>query len=144
MLVVIAYPYTRGVFVPPVEEITTQGYDMQFGTNLLGMLILVTNVVILLLTFSVSSTGPFYLTQLLLPTLLSTAKSADGGTVRVITSTSSGHYTCSSSNPLVFDTFKDGPTRRVRTSDWLYYQSNFVGVRVTFIPAYICLISSIG
>lgn len=117
---------------------------MQFGTNLLGMLILVTNVVILLLTFSVSSTGPFYLTQLLLPTLLSTAKSADGGTVRVITSTSSGHYTCSSSNPLVFDTFKDGPTRRVRTSDWLYYQSNFVGVRVTFIPAYICLISSIG
>ena len=26
----------RGVFVPPMEQLTAQGYDSQFGTNVLG------------------------------------------------------------------------------------------------------------
>jgi NAD(P)-dependent dehydrogenase (short-subunit alcohol dehydrogenase family) len=39
--------------MPPPSELTTQGFDLQFGTNVIG---------------------PFYFTKLLLPTLLQTAK----------------------------------------------------------------------
>ena len=43
----------RGVMLPPIEQLTADGYDLQFGTNVLGH---------------------YYLTTLLLPTLISTAK----------------------------------------------------------------------
>jgi len=59
-----------GVMYPPVESITEQGYDMQFGTNALGH---------------------FYLTKLLLPVLLATAKNSPAGTVRVVNVSSLGH-----------------------------------------------------
>ncbi|KAI0067968.1 NAD-P-binding protein [Artomyces pyxidatus] len=48
-----------GVMVPPIEVLTAQGYDAQFGTNVLG---------------------PFFFTNLLFPVLLSTAKGENGGT----------------------------------------------------------------
>lgn len=57
-----------GVMIPPKGSRTTQGYDLQLGTNCVG---------------------PFLLTKLLIPTLLETAKIAPPGTVRV-TWTSSG------------------------------------------------------
>lgn len=28
--------FDRGVMQPPIEQLTTEGYDMQFGTNVLG------------------------------------------------------------------------------------------------------------
>jgi NAD(P)-dependent dehydrogenase (short-subunit alcohol dehydrogenase family) len=31
-----AHRSTRGVLAPPIETLTAQGYDMQFGTNVLG------------------------------------------------------------------------------------------------------------
>ena len=31
-----AHRSTRGVLSPPIEVLTAQGYDMQFGTNVLG------------------------------------------------------------------------------------------------------------
>ncbi|KAJ6556182.1 NAD(P)-binding protein [Mycena capillaripes] len=54
-----------GVMGPPIEQLTAQGYDLTFGTNVLGH---------------------FYLTKLLLPTLLATA--APGKPARVINTSS--------------------------------------------------------
>jgi len=59
-----------GVMNSPVDKITEQGYDMQFGTNVLGH---------------------FYLTKLLLPVLTTTAKNSPAGTVRVVNVSSIGH-----------------------------------------------------
>ncbi|KAF9019195.1 NAD(P)-binding protein [Hymenopellis radicata] len=58
-----------GVMLTPIEETTVQGYDQQFGTNVLGH---------------------FYLTKLLLPTLEATAAATPNlGPVRIITTSSS-------------------------------------------------------
>ncbi|KAJ8591108.1 NAD(P)-binding protein [Rhizopogon salebrosus TDB-379] len=87
-----------GVMVPPKDLLTMDGYDLQFGTNVLGH---------------------FYFTKLLLPTLLATAKSAPDGKVRVITTSSSAHTL----GGLNFNTFKDCPARK-KLSIWeLYGQS---------------------
>jgi retinol dehydrogenase-12 len=51
-----------GVMIPPKGSKTTQGYELQLGTNCVG---------------------PFLLTKLLTPTLLQTAKIAPAGSVRV-------------------------------------------------------------
>jgi NAD(P)-dependent dehydrogenase (short-subunit alcohol dehydrogenase family) len=56
--------------IPPVDMVTEQGFDMQFGTNVLGH---------------------FYLTKLLLPLLTATAKNSPSRTVRVINVSSAGH-----------------------------------------------------
>lgn len=55
---------------PPVEELTHDGYDLQFGVNVLGH---------------------FYFTQLLLPVLLTTAKVSLDGKTRVVNTSSIGH-----------------------------------------------------
>jgi len=59
-----------GVMYAPIDKITEQGYDMQFGTNVLGH---------------------FYLTKLLLPVLTATAKNSPAGTVRVVNVSSVAH-----------------------------------------------------
>ncbi|KAI5892224.1 NAD(P)-binding protein [Schizophyllum commune H4-8] len=59
-----------GVMLTPVEKLTAQGYDMQFGTNVLGH---------------------FYLTKLLLPIMQSTA-AAIGIPARVIVTSSLMHW----------------------------------------------------
>lgn len=60
----------RGVMFPPVKELTHDGYDLQFGVNVLGH---------------------FYLTQLLLPVLLATAKVSPDGKARVVNTSSMAH-----------------------------------------------------
>lgn len=60
-----------GVMYPPIDKVTSQGFDLQFGTNVLGH---------------------FYLTKLLLPVLTATAKKSPAGTVRVVNVSSLGHY----------------------------------------------------
>ncbi|KAI6146054.1 hypothetical protein BKA82DRAFT_1008570 [Pisolithus tinctorius] len=92
-----------GVMHPPVELLTDDGYDLQFGTNVLGH---------------------FYLTKLLLPILLSTAKSSPAGTVRVVNTSSTAHWFGS----LDFDTFKDTPKRRAQHAVSLYCQSKAANV----------------
>ncbi|KAI6135356.1 hypothetical protein EV401DRAFT_1899757 [Pisolithus croceorrhizus] len=87
-----------GVMHPPIELLTDDGYDLQFGTNVLGH---------------------FYLTKLLLPTLLSTAKSSPVGTVRIVNTSSTAHWLGS----LDFDTFKDSPRRRAQGTVKMYTQS---------------------
>lgn len=83
---------------PDIELLTDDGFDLQFGTNVLGH---------------------FYLTKLLLPVLFSTALSSPDGTVRVVNTSSSGHWF----GGLDFDTFRDSPKRRARRREALYGQS---------------------
>ncbi|KIL55063.1 hypothetical protein M378DRAFT_91451 [Amanita muscaria Koide BX008] len=88
-----------GISSPPIGQLTAQGYDAQFGTNVLGH---------------------FYLTKLLLPTLSSTSKNP-GQKVRIVNMSSLGHM----SHPLDFETFTDTPKRRKRSPWYLYCQSKF-------------------
>ncbi|GLB38375.1 putative NAD-P-binding protein [Lyophyllum shimeji] len=92
-----------GVMHPPVEEVTAQGYDLQFGTNVLGH---------------------FYLTKLLLPALLAGAKTSPDGKARVVNTSSSAHVAGS----LDFNTFRDSPKRRKCSRFSLYAQSKFGNV----------------
>jgi hypothetical protein len=70
--------------------------------------------------------GHFYLTKLLLPVLLSTAKSSPPGTVRIVNVSSSAAYM----GQLDFNTFKDSPARRKRSTVFLYCQSKLVGLLI--------------
>ncbi|KAH8115056.1 NAD-binding protein [Phellopilus nigrolimitatus] len=96
-----------GVMAPPVEQLTADGYDLQFGTNCLGH---------------------FYFTKLLLPTLIETAKSTNDKHVRVITTSSSVHMFHGPG--LKWDTLKDSPARRKYNKWLLYGQSKFGNVVV--------------
>lgn len=88
-----------GVMEPPIDKVTAQGYDLQFGTNVLGH---------------------FYLTKLLLPTLLEASKSSPDWKPRIINTSS---VVSILADPLDFNTFKDGPARKKRSPRWLYKQS---------------------
>lgn len=92
---------------PPVEVVTEQGYDMQFGTNVIGH---------------------FYFTKLLLPILLETTKTSPDGKARVVHVASVGHEFVSG---LRFDTFKDSPQRRRMHPTTLYFQSKFANIVVS-------------
>ncbi|KAG1723243.1 uncharacterized protein EDB91DRAFT_1173181 [Suillus paluster] len=89
-----------GVMVPPTELVTADGYDLQFGTNVLGH---------------------YYFTKLLLPILTSTAKATPESKVRVVNVSSCAHLF----GQLDFNTFKDGPARKKWTRASLYNQSKF-------------------
>ncbi|KAJ6598270.1 NAD(P)-binding protein [Mycena vulgaris] len=88
-----------GIMVPPVDLVTSDGYDLTFGTNVLG---------------------PFYMTKLLLPALLAAATS-DSTTGRVVNLTSVIHYVADPD----YATFKDTPARRKRHPADLYAQSKW-------------------
>ncbi|TFK40853.1 hypothetical protein BDQ12DRAFT_680150 [Crucibulum laeve] len=92
-----------GVMMAPTDQLTAQGYDLQFGTNNLGH---------------------FYFTKLLLPTLLSTAENNPPGTVRIVNTSSFAHRL----GNLDFNTFKDGPARRKKSPMYYYNQSKFGNV----------------
>ncbi|KAI0745540.1 NAD(P)-binding protein [Earliella scabrosa] len=90
-----------GVMFPPVEQLTVDGYDLQFGTNVLGH---------------------FYLTQLLIPVLLS---GAPDQRARVINTSSMGHTSVSG---IDFDTLKEHGKRKKLGTQKLYFQSKFATV----------------
>ncbi|KAG1899527.1 uncharacterized protein F5891DRAFT_402704 [Suillus fuscotomentosus] len=92
-----------GVMTPPIELVTADGYDLQFGTNILGH---------------------YYFTKLLLPILTSTAKATSEGKVRVVNVASCAHLF----GGLDFNTFKDGPARKKCSKGKLYNQSKFANV----------------
>lgn len=91
----------RGLMWPPKEQITSDGYDLQFGTNVIGH---------------------FYFTELLMPALLAGKETSLDGHARVVTTSSSGAYF----HTLKWDTFVDGPARLQMSTQDLYYQSKFV------------------
>ena len=73
---------------PPIDMVTKQGFDLQFGTNVLGVNFTQINTVS---AHSQTHTGHFYLTKLLLPLLLATAKKVPPREVRVINVSSIVH-----------------------------------------------------
>ncbi|KAJ6581564.1 NAD(P)-binding protein [Mycena capillaripes] len=89
-----------GVMMPPVEDRTTEGYDLQFGTNVLG---------------------PFYFTKLLIPALLAGAKSSPDGKARVVNTSSGMHLM----NNLDFKIILDDKKRKKAGSQSLYALSKF-------------------
>ncbi|KAJ7823018.1 hypothetical protein B0H13DRAFT_2215759 [Mycena leptocephala] len=91
-----------GVMMPPVEDRTADGYDLQFGTNVLG---------------------PFCFTKLLLPALLAGAKSSPDGKARVVNTSSGMHLT----NRLDFKIILDDKKRTKAGAQSLYALSKFVG-----------------
>ncbi|KAG8941421.1 hypothetical protein FRC04_004214 [Tulasnella sp. 424] len=92
-----------GVMTPPIEQTTEDGYDLQFGTNVLGHA---------------------HFTLSLLPALLEGAKSSSDGKARVVCTSSLVTY--SNSEPLIkFDTLKDGPARHKLGKRGLYAQSKY-------------------
>ncbi|KIM89111.1 hypothetical protein PILCRDRAFT_60821 [Piloderma croceum F 1598] len=91
------------VMAPPIELLTADGYDLQFGTNVLGH---------------------FYFTTLLLPALLLGGKTSGDGTARVVNVSSSGHILSN----MNFNTFKDGPARKKAGTEKLYFQSKYGNV----------------
>ncbi|KZO92783.1 NAD-P-binding protein [Calocera viscosa TUFC12733] len=96
---------SAGVMACPIELVTKQGYDMQFGTNVLGHA---------------------YLTLLLLPLLQETAKAH--GSARVVTTTSAGHGQAPKGG-FDYATLKDGPVRRKKYGAWtMYFQSKWGNV----------------
>ncbi|PCH40330.1 NAD(P)-binding protein [Wolfiporia cocos MD-104 SS10] len=87
-----------GVMVPPVEQVTADGYDLQFGTNVVG---------------------PFLFTKLLIPALLAAKETSPDSHARIIITSSSAAMLAN----LKFDTFRDGPERKKTSTSGLYAQS---------------------
>jgi retinol dehydrogenase-12 len=93
-----------GVMAPPIDQTTADGFDLQFGTNVIGHHL-----------FSV----------LLHPALRAGARTAPAalGGARVVHLSSVAAYAHAS---LDFASFVDGPARRRKGSSVLYLQSKFV------------------
>ena len=97
----LSHFFLRGVMAAPVDQLTVDGYDLQFGTNCLGH---------------------FYFTKLLLPLLIESAKADPVFKARVVNTSSSGHYL----STVDFATLKDSKERRKQGTQTLYAQSKFV------------------
>ena len=99
-----------GIMWSPPSLLTTHGHDAQFGTNVLGH---------------------FYLTTLLLPILISSAKSSvDGsGKSRVVNVSSLGHRFApgrAKGGPVVIESLVPGVKREGMSPQDLYHQSKAV------------------
>ncbi|PCH33230.1 NAD(P)-binding protein [Wolfiporia cocos MD-104 SS10] len=94
-----------GVMWPPVELVTADGYDLQFGTNVIGH---------------------FFFTKLLIPALIAGVESSPDQHSRIVNVSSGAAYM----STLNWDTFKDGPARRRMASNVLYAQSKHGNVVV--------------
>ncbi|KAG8849192.1 hypothetical protein FRB96_000899 [Tulasnella sp. 330] len=81
-----------GVMNPPIEDLTTDGYDMQFGVNCLGHA---------------------HFTLLLLPQLIAAAKLSPDGKARVVNVSSNGAYGAGSVG-IYFDAMTDTPQRKAK------------------------------
>ncbi|KAF8965144.1 hypothetical protein BDZ97DRAFT_1918567 [Flammula alnicola] len=93
-----------GVMMTPIDQVTSQGYDLQFGTNVLGH---------------------FYFTKLLLPTLLAGAKSSPHGKARVVNTSSAASMFIST---IDFNTLNDTLARKKKGTGLLYSQSKFANI----------------
>jgi len=97
-----------GVMVPPVEDLTAQGYDLQFGVNVLGH---------------------FLFIQKLLPLLKSTSNSVVE--TRVVWVASSVQYLFRNP-PVKFENLTDTPSRTKLGKRQLYCQSKFITVMLNY------------
>ncbi|PSR79872.1 hypothetical protein PHLCEN_2v6860 [Hermanssonia centrifuga] len=102
-----------GVLGTPIEQVTAQGYDMQFGNNVLGH---------------------FLLLKLLYPVLA--ASTVPSSPSRIIWLASASQYFFQA--PMKYDTFKDGPARIKLGIHQHYCQSKFANVLLSFHLARTC------
>jgi len=109
--------------VPPITEISKDGYDLQWGTNVLGVSRTLSRYIRHMRLTLIYFVGHFYLTKLLLPLLESAAMSVPDIKARVINTSSQVHVLAPG---IEWDTLKDGPARLQKSPNWLYNQSKFV------------------
>ena len=86
----------------PIEQLTTDGYDLQFGTNVVG---------------------PYVFTTHLLPLLFRGAQSSPDKKARIVNSSSSAQLFA---NTIELDAMKDVPRRKKLGSAKMYTQSKLV------------------
>ena len=104
---------------PPADQLTTDGYDLQFGTNTLGKCI---GALYAGIPTADPLIGHWYLTELMMPALLRGKETASDGHARVITTSSSTAYY----SPFRWDAFTDTPERRKLHPMTLYMISKLV------------------
>lgn len=101
-----------------IDELTTQGYDIQFGTNVLGARLTAWR------RHHVDcGTGHYYFTTLLLPALLAGANSSPDGKARVVNTASAAAMFI---NDIDLNHLKDTPERRKKGTGVMYSQSKLV------------------
>ena len=90
---------------PPIDQLTPQGYDLTFGTNVIAH---------------------FLFLRLLYPLLASSTSPTSPS--RVVWVASSGHYYAY----MDYDTLRDGPARRTKSTFYLYAQSKLAQVMLAY------------
>ncbi|GBE80447.1 NAD(P)-binding protein [Sparassis latifolia] len=95
-----------GVMASPISFLTVEGYDMQFGTNVIGH---------------------YLFTKLLIPALVAGKDTSPDYHARIIHTSSSAAYL----STMDFDTFVPGPARLKLSPTSLYAQSKFANVVVS-------------
>ena len=100
-------PSYSGVMIPPIEMTTADGFDLQFGTNVLGH---------------------FVFTTELIPALLEGAQSSPDRKARVVNTSSIAHEFV---NNLNWDSFADASARKKLGTRMMYAQSKFVSNSLT-------------
>ncbi|TCD68603.1 hypothetical protein EIP91_010394 [Steccherinum ochraceum] len=94
-----------GLMNTPMDDLTSTGFDLQYGTNVLGH---------------------FLFTELLLPALAAGAQSSPDHHSRIVATSSAGAHMAT----VDFDSLKDGPARRKLSPELLYWQSKFLNAIV--------------
>ncbi|KAG8849193.1 hypothetical protein FRB96_000900 [Tulasnella sp. 330] len=95
-----------GVMVPPIDQLTANGYDLQFGTNCLGHA---------------------HFTLLLIPELVNGAKTSSDGKARVVNTSSMAAY-LAGKNGIHWNALEDTPQRKKLGQNGLYNQSKYGNV----------------
>ncbi|KAJ8094649.1 short-chain alcohol dehydrogenase [Marasmius tenuissimus] len=90
-----------GVMIPPFEKLTAQGFDLQFGTNVMG---------------------PYLFTKRLLPLLLQGSQSSSDHKARIVNTSSSAQMF---TNTIDLAAVKEGPARTQAGNGKLYMYSKF-------------------
>ncbi|KAG8996896.1 hypothetical protein FRB94_010995 [Tulasnella sp. JGI-2019a] len=93
-----------GVMTPPIDLLTEDGFDLQFGTNVLGHA---------------------HFTLSLIPELQAGAKSSPDSKARVVNTTSLVVYLHPMTPRIKFESLRDGPGRKAIGTRNLYSQSKF-------------------
>ena len=115
-----------GVMIPPVEEITVQRYDSQFGINVMGARVIVYPLHTQADVLIDECVGHWLFTKLLLSALFAaTDASPTREKARVVTVSSSANYLA---KEIDLEAIVDGPTRRKNHTWTLYNRSKLVGV----------------
>ena len=103
---------------PPLDQLTEDGFDLQFGTNVVGEYQRPPDF----LAYTKRFIGHFLLAKLLLPALLSGKETSPDSHARIMTTSSDGAYYYT----IDWASFKDGQARKKLGTQKLYFQSKFV------------------